>query len=1440
MQIVFEHDGGRREVYLRVHNPDATVADLVAALDPGAGLDSALVVGDWCAQPDLGLDECGLREAMVVRIADPASNAGNLASRDNGAAAGSPRGAAELVVVGGLDAGARFALPSGPAIVGRADTAAVRLHDPAVSGEHALITVDLDGSAVVDDLGSRNGTLLDGSPVSAPTHVAAGAILCLGTTQVEIRDVRRDDRPAAPDAHRAGSVAGTVPFNRPPRPAPPAAIDPIVVPAPPRPAGGTTPVGVVSVLAPMAFSGLMVALTGSFTYALFALLSPVMLVANAIEARRRGRHGERRDRARFDEELSRFRTDVAMLLASERQRRRQETPDVAETMRRAALPSSRLWERRSDHADYLRLGVGIGDIRWTPPLDCSGWHRDAAVPDQLASILAEAATLHDSPITAELAAGGVIGLVGDREAALAMARSLLCQAVTQSGPADIIVVVVTAPDHVSEWDWTKWLPHTRDAGGTRLLSADRARSAALAEAFLSAAKEEYRGQGREARPVTLMVVDDETLTEGRKAPVRAVLRGLGGPVAGIVVASVADRLPAMCTTIVTLDGPLGDAVVERPQASERIGPFLATGLSEPTARRCAQSLARFEDPELDTVGAGLPDRLRLLPLLDLPSVDPAAIAARWALAGSNPRPAAPIGVTEDGLFEVDLCRDGPHALVAGTTGAGKSELLRTLVTGLAASVGPEHLTFMLVDFKGGSAFAECARLPHTVGMVTDLDESLAERALRCLDAEVRHREEVLNRAGASDLGGYLGAGATLGALPRLVVVIDEFATLKAELPDFIDALVNVAQRGRSLGIHLVLATQRPSGAVSENIRANTNLRIALRVQDGHDSTDVIGLSDAARIPRSAAGRAYVRLGAGEVVTIQTALSTAVGGNKATAAVEVLPFTFGSSISLVDEAPGVGVEDTPVTDLAMLVDCIRAAFISSGAAPPRRPWPDPLPHDIGLDSLTAGAHGGPVRALDGSPGGDVVPIAVADDPEAQSQYPVGWRADAHLLLYGMTGSGTSTALRTIAFSLAGRLSPDLLHIYALDFGVGDLAPLAHLPHAGAVITATDRERQLRLVRFLRSELDRRRDSRDEGPRILVLIDGFGSFKAEFDDLAGQALWNDFQRVWTDGPDVGIVMAATAERPGAVPTNFTSAVPDRLVFRLVDRSELSQFGIRGRAVPAQPPGRAIVAGTAQLIQLARDVDRRSDEVHPVVIRWPAASAAPEPIRRLPVEVAQWELGPSKLAGRPWLVPVGIGNSALAPVSLTVYAGEHVLVAGPARSGRSTTLRAIAYALREADGGSQGVLVAGPRSPLRTDPVFDHVLAPGDLSELTALVARPLGLLFVMVDDAEAVDDTGGVLSELLGGDHDGLLVIAAGRNDVLRSQFSHWTRVVRRSKLGVLLRPDVDFDGELLGATLPRWSQAAMTVGRGYVVNAGDAELAQLANREAPPPPQRRRR
>ena len=474
--------------------------------------------------------------------------------------------------------------------------------------------------------------------------------------------------------------------------------------------------------------------------------------------------------------------------------------------------------------------------------------------------------------------------------AASLVRSMLVQAAAAHGPVDLAIAVLASEEHSTGWDWCGWLPHSRHGDGTALLAAGPSAGAAVLAPLGDTVG---GGDGAATRHRTVVVLDDPDQLRARRSPARSVLRAAADPGAAlvpiVVVATMAD-VPAVCRIVVQVD----ERAELRGQPPVLAAAGHLTGVSADTAAELARRLARFDDPELPDGGRHLPTTVSVAALTPFDTTSERAVAARWRAGGHDPPPQATIGVAADGPLVVDLVADGPHALVAGTTGAGKSELLRTLVAGLALGSSPDHLTFVLVDFKGGSAFDACARLPHVTGMVTDLDDHLAARALRCLEAELRHREHRLRAAGVEDLTAFRQLAAIaaepLEPIARLVVVVDEFATLAAELPDFVDSLVGIAQRGRSLGVHLVLATQRPSGSVSDHIRANTNLRICLRVQDEADSRDVIDGPDAATLPRRRPGRALARLGPGELVAFQTARTTSTTAGRTRQPVTALPLT----------------------------------------------------------------------------------------------------------------------------------------------------------------------------------------------------------------------------------------------------------------------------------------------------------------------------------------------------------------------------------------------------------------------------------------------------------------------------------------------------------------------------------------------------------------------
>ncbi len=1425
MHVVVVAGGTERDAELVLDDVDATLEDLLAVVAPGAPSGIALSIDGRPVSAGHRLDEVGLVEGARLGIGDPGA----------GPVALPPPGRV-VAVIGGVDSGRSVALgPGGTVLVGRHPDCDLVVTDPAVSAQHARIELAPDGTATVHDLGSSNGTEVDGVRIEGPTGVAgAGAtVVGVGETQLEVRTVSLDDRPVGGVRAQLGT-GGVVPFNRPPRPTVPEPRPPRTAPDAPTRSDRKVPFNVAMVVAPLVLGGVMIAITGEPRFALFIMLSPVMAVGNWFSQRRQAKKDTTTSSKDHQAAMEALDRDLRADAEAERRRLVALLPDPAEVVRRALLPSVKLWERRPAHPDALRLRAGLGPLPWRP-VEVS----PAAEHEALTEVLGRHDVLRRAPVEVDLAGGGVVGIVGHRETALAVARSLLCQAAVAHGPADLPVAVCASPEHAAAWDWAKWLPHVRDpAGAFRALAGDRETADSLLAAMLASADDDRprritNGRDRAVGPSRLLVLDDVTLLAGRRAPARSLLAGNAGICAGIVVAPTEDQLPAVCTTVVVASEPGGIIEVRRPVEGSRVEGVVPAGMSPVAARAVARALARWEDPEQGVAGAGLPTMVRLLPLLGLDDPDPVAILARWGANPVDPPPATPIGIGEHGPVVIDLATDGPHTLIGGTTGSGKSELLRSLVAGLAAGNDPDHLVFVLVDYKGGSAFDECARLPHTVGMVTDLDESLGERALRSLEAELRRRERVLRDAAAQDLPAYLAAGSPSGPLPRLVVVVDEFATLAAELPDFLGALVGVAQRGRSLGVHLVLATQRPQGAVNANIKANTNLRIALRVQDPQDSTDIIDRPDAATISRTTPGRAQVRSGPGEVEPVQTALSTAGAPGGPAQPVRVVPFPFGPSpVRLVAG----GGDDRP-SDLHLLVEALIEAVARQGHPAPARPWLPMLAEELAFEDVRdaeAAAAAGPAGA---DPG--VVAFGLADEPDHQRQVPVGWRiADGHLTVTGMVGSGTSSTLLSVGRALAERWSADQCHLYGIDFGAGALAPLADLPNTGAVIGAVDREGQIRLIRHLRAELDRRRAlapaAQADEPYVVVLVDGAAGFLAEHEGGLDTQVMDSLRRLFGEGPGIKILFAVAGERTNALPQRVAGTIDQRVMLRLPDPIDYSGIGVRLREAPKLPPGRGWHSNGPRVLQVAEPGDLAAVGARLAEQHGPP-QRPPLPMGSLPVEVTVEELraaGASVRVGPTVAVPVGIADADLAPAHLLLHRGEHVLVAGPARSGKTSALAMIAAQLAAAD-GTIVVAVCEEDSPLCAIEDLSAYGTVGFLADVLRAAPDDDRHWFVIVDDAVRVPDHEGVLSALFQSGRAGLHVLVAARCDEIRSSLTHWTRPVRAGRSGLLIQPDLQLDGDIFTTRLPRQLASPLRPGRGFLVSSGELALTQFA---LPPTPE----
>ncbi len=1379
--------GARADVLVRA-GAGSTLGDVAASL-------LALIGADGDAA-DLSADGVPISPDCVLGQA-PLVDGALLASR----AARVRRHVVDLPsldVVGGPCAGASHPLTAGHHAIGR--TGPLALDDPAISRAHCRLTLSQDG-ATVHDLGATNGTWVDGVRVgSVGAPLPYGALLRVGASVLCLRPASPPVSPLRP------SGDGGLAFNRPPRVLSARPVPLVVLPgAPSEPE--RTPVPLPAVLAPLVLGVVMWRVLGSTSFLLLTLLSPVLVLGNVLTERRSGHRRYRRERARWRVERDVAERALREAVRGDEIQRRHDAPDPAALAATARARTSGLWERRRADPDALLLRLGLADL--PARLEVAG-----DVPEG-------ATTARCVPVTVSLGEVGVLGIAGPAGQRRALARWLVAQAAALHSPQDLQVVIVTDAVAQQEWDWTRVLPHLRpgadqDCRATLGLGPSQARRRIVE---LHAALDGSDGSdGSDHRPRVLLVIDGARAL--RRVPALAsVLRD--GPAGGITVVALDDdvaSLPAECGGTAVLDGAFLTLEV---RAGTPVT-ALTDQVDEAWADGLARALAPLRDGSRGPSGStALPASARWSDVADLPlhgdEQDVAALLARWSTRSRGTR--VPLGIGPAGVCAVDLATDGPHALVAGTTGAGKSELLQTLIASLVAGNRPDDLHLLLVDYKGGAAFGPCADLPHTVGMVTDLDGALVARALSSLTAELKRREAVLAEVGAKDLADLRGQGRSLA---RLVLVVDEFAALAEELPEFVQGLVGIAQRGRSLGVHLVLATQRPEGVVSADIRANTNLRLCLAVARDTESRDVIDSPLAATISRTTPGRGFLRTGHGELTPFQAGR---VGGRRPLvterppAEVQLVPTAdLGEPIPVTQSG-----SDDGVSDLSLLVRASRGAAQRLRIPAQPSPWLPPLPSTALREHLPA------TRP-------SLLPMGLVDEPASQSRstYGLDLETGTHLLVVGAPRSGRTTALLALAGSVALKTAPDDLHLYALDLG-GGLGALAALPHAGAVVPREQPERMGRVLDVLASEVDRRQgafaaaghsslleqraaSSGDPLPHLLLVIDRWEAFVAAFQDVDAGRLVDVAYRLLREGPGVGLHVVLTSDRSALV-GRLSAMVEDRLLLRLADPGDYAAAGLAMRnAASNLPPGcgwRLPDGALTQLILLAPDASgpAQAAALRALADRVRAGFRAPRRVAPLPTSVSLSSLSRS-------IGPViGVGGDELAPQSVDLDDGGF-LVAGPPRSGRSTALLSLVTQL------DLPVVPIAPRpSPLRG--------LPGcltDVSDVPALEDRiGSGPVAVVVDDAELVVDAplGAALERIVRSARDtGCLVLAAGTIDLLLTGYRGFVVDLRRLRSGLLLCPRSAADGDLLGVRVTRRGDAVVP-GRGLLVGRAGEIPVQVA-------------
>jgi DNA segregation ATPase FtsK/SpoIIIE, S-DNA-T family len=1440
---------GQESVDLAItYDSSATVGDVADHLyvaDPLAagrgeapiGLTLAAIAGDRQAAltPETPLAESGLHSAQTVSLV----RAGEKYVEQQSAKA------AVLRVVEGPDQGQDFALVSGSNVIGRGRSCDVRLTDLLVSRQH--IRVNVGDRVEVIDMGSANGLSING--------VAAEREVLQLNDQVTIGDTTFTVRMLQSAATQGRVETTAVAFIRSPRlvsiyggekfEAP-------EVPEYPKPMRFPT----LATLAPMLMGAVLWWVTRDLMSLLFMALSPLMMLGSYLDQVITGKADYKRALKQWRKEVQSLCDDIEIANAKEVTSRLIEHPSVAECVQATEGLSNLLWTRRPDSPGFCEFRFGLGSVSARSQVMMPDAARASrSVYAELVTAVTPLQMVHNVPVVMVPGTLGGFGVAGPSETSTAAARAIVVQAAALHSPDELVIAAVASATTCRAWEWLKWLPHCASAKSP--LDVHLGSSALGAAGVLGsiesliADRQPIGKEGIIPTPAVLLVVESDAPAEfGRLVALAET--GWRHGVFVLWVAAELSMLPASCRVFLEI-GAQTDPRVGFLHDGAEISPVAVETIPLEITARWARTLSPVTDLAARSDDAS--DVPRSVNLLALPGFDPMIesvhVIERWQanrsivvgpLAPEKPSGKAGnlravIGQSALGPHSLDLRTDGPHALVGGTTGSGKSELLQTWILAMAATHSPQRLNFLLVDYKGGSAFADCNNLPHTVGLVTDLNKNGVRRALTSLAAELHYRERLITEQHrCKDLPTMEKKFPAL-APPSLVMVIDEFAALVQEVPEFIDGVVNVAQRGRSLGLHMILATQQPSGVIKGPLRANTNLRLALRVADVDDSNDILGSPQAAYFDQDAPGRAVSKTGPGRLVPFQTGY---VGGHTGLGTVrsevEVAELRFGSREVWERPVEEDSAADRGPADISRIVSAIQHAASAAELPSPRKPWlPDLKDHyDLAKEV--------PTRRSDTE-----LVYGMLDDPDRQRQIPVAFHPDVegNLIVYGASGSGKTTLLRTLAVAAGFTVRGGPCHVYGLDFASRGLDMLETMPHVGSIINGSDDERIERLMNWLRALVTERSAryqqvaastitdyrhlaGKPHEPRILVLIDGVAAFRTAYEGGAKTKYFDMLAEIAAQGRPVGVHFVMSSDQRGGMPVSLAASVQRRIVMRMADPEDYGSLATPlGILDPDSPPGRCVVDDAeVQVAVLGAGSDAQAQagalDKFATAMRNSALIPAP-PIRRLPEQVSGKQLAHSADLVTIGMTSEGFGAAQVSP------SGPFV-VTGPVGSGRTTAVKVIVAELHRV--GMPVHLLADRRSELASAPGWDSVIVGAEsimlaVEELSALfqTTRPSGLIIEGLGELTNSEAEFG-LADLIG------IALAAGHFVVAEGEYNNLSQsydLMKRFKAGrrgLVLQPSDGME-HLFQAGFPRCQSTDFCAGRGFLVERGMPSVVQVS-------------